>query len=78
MTDSTVPESLTLEQAYRAAFFLADQYISLEAAPDAGLVLFHQYLQSDPARWDDWTSAVREALRPDAGADPLADNLHHP
>jgi hypothetical protein len=75
VADPTSSQSLTLEQAYRAAFFLADQYIRAESNPDEGLVLFHQYLQSDPARWDDWTHAVRQALQPDAEPDPLADNL---
>lgn len=49
-----IPETLTLDQAFRAAFFLADQYLALERVPDEGLLLFHQYLQSDPARWEDW------------------------
>jgi hypothetical protein len=73
--DSSLPEFLTLEEAYRAAFFLADRYVDLEASPDEGLVLFHQYLQSDPARWEDWKRAVREAVRPETTPDPLAENL---
>ena len=70
-----LPEALTLEEAYRATFFLADAYIRLQSSPDVGLVLFHQYLQSDPARWDDWKRALQTALRPEVGPDPLADNL---
>lgn len=73
--DSSFPETLTLDEAYRAAFFLADLYIGLESSPDEGLVLFHQYLQSDPARWEDWKRGVREAMRPDATPDPLVENL---
>ena len=73
--DSTVPETLTLEEAYRAAFFLTDSYVAVESNPDEGLVLFHQYLQSDPARWEDWRQAVRRALRPEVNPDPLVDNL---
>lgn len=74
--DSSLPETLTLDQAYRAAFFFADRYVEVESNPDEGLVLFHQYLQSDPARWEDWKQSVREALRPEASPDPLVDNLH--
>lgn len=73
--DLTVPETLTLEQAYRAAFFLANPYVGLESSPGESLVLFHQYLQSDSARWNDWMQAVREAMRPEAVPDPLAGNL---
>jgi hypothetical protein len=73
--DSTVPDTLTLDEAYRAAFFLTDRYVSMESNPDDGLVLFHQYLQSDPARWEDWKQAVREAQRPEATPNPLVENL---
>jgi hypothetical protein len=73
--DSTLPETLTLDEAYRAAFFLTDLYVGIESNPDEGLVLFHQYLQSDPARWEDWKGAVRQALRPEANPDPLVENL---
>ena len=73
--DPSLPEILTLDEAYRAAFFLTDQYVGLESSPDEGLVLFHQYLRSDPARWEDWKHAVREAVRPGATTDPLVENL---
>jgi hypothetical protein len=66
---------LTLEQAYRAAFYLTDQYVSLESAPDVGLVLFHQYLQSDPARWENWLSAVWSAMAANPPSDPVTENL---
>lgn len=76
MTDSErLPETLTLDEAYRAAFFLTDLYVGVESSPDEGLVLFHQYLLSDPARWEDWKRAVRQAVSPEADPDPLADNL---
>jgi hypothetical protein len=74
--EPSLPETLTLDEAYRAAFFLTDMYVSIESSPDEGLVLFHQYLQSDPARWEDWKHAVREALRPEASPNPLTENLH--
>ncbi|MGO4604484.1 hypothetical protein [Terrabacter sp. 2YAF2] len=70
-----MPETLTLDQAYRAAFFMTDVYVGMESRPDEGLVLFHQYLQSDPARWEDWKEAVRKALQPNAPVDPLRENL---
>lgn len=73
--DAPLPETLTLEEAYRAAFFLTDLYVGIESTPDEGLVLFHQYLQSDPARWEDWKQSVRQALRRDSDIDPLSENL---
>ncbi|MBT9255296.1 hypothetical protein KMZ30_06865 [Phycicoccus sp. KQZ13P-1] len=75
MADEQLPEMVTLDEAYRAAFFMIDAYVELEARPDEGLVLFHQYLQSDPARWEDWKQAVSRARSPGAGLDPLAENL---
>lgn len=75
VSEEAIPETLTLDQAFRAAFFLADQYLALERVPDEGLLLFHQYLQSDPARWEDWKAAVRLAVE-GTGTDPLAENLH--
>ncbi len=77
MTDDVnLPETLTLEEAYRAAYFLTDIYVRIESSPDLGLVLFHEYLKSDPARWEDWKDAVGQALRPEAHPDPLVENLH--
>ena len=64
--DSILPKALTLDEAYRAAFFMTDLYVGLESDPDEGLVLFRQYLQSDPARWEDWKHAIRKAVRPRA------------
>ena len=37
INDDPLPETLTLEQAYRAAFYMVDQYIALEQVPDEGL-----------------------------------------
>ena len=59
----SLPETLTLDEAFRAAYYMADQYVALEREPDVGLVLFRQYLRSDPARWEDWTVAVRRVKR---------------
>lgn len=75
MSEESIPETLTLDQAFRATFFMTDQYMAFEQEPDEGLVLFHQYLRSDPARWDDWKAAIRQALKDDDVEDPLAENL---
>jgi hypothetical protein len=66
-TDDAMSESLTLDEGFRAAFFMIDGYMSLEKEPDEGLVLFHQYMLSDPARWSDWAKSVERAR-----ADPTA------
>ncbi|WP_256840395.1 hypothetical protein [Ornithinimicrobium faecis] len=75
MSEKAISEALTLDEAFRAVFFMTDQYLAREREPDEGLVLFHQYLQSDPARWEDWEAAVRRALEVGA-TDPLVENLH--
>jgi hypothetical protein len=66
-TEDAMAESLSLDEGFRAAFFMIDGYMSLEKEPDEGLVLFHHYMLSDPARWSDWTKSVEKAL-----ADPTA------
>ncbi|WP_440709873.1 hypothetical protein [Herbiconiux sp. YIM B11900] len=67
VTADAADESLSLEEGFRAAFFMVDDYMSLENEPDEGLVLFHAYLLSDPARWNDWKESVEKAR-----ADPTA------
>jgi hypothetical protein len=57
-----LPESLTLEEAFRAAYFLIDAYVGLDAAPSGDLELLRQYMLSDPARWSDWMQSVRRSL----------------
>ncbi|HEY0868877.1 MAG TPA: hypothetical protein VGD55_00620 [Acidothermaceae bacterium] len=75
MGDEPLPASLTLDPAFRAAYFLTKQYVALERQPDVGLGLYEQYLHSDPARWHDGTQAVRRALSDDRPSDPLSENL---
>ncbi|GAA1880565.1 hypothetical protein [Lapillicoccus jejuensis] len=75
MSDDALPTTLTLDEAFRAAFFLTKQYVALEREPGEGLVLFGQYPQSDPARWEDWQKAVRRAVNADEAIDPLTENL---
>ncbi len=54
---------LTENQAFRAAFFLVDQYLALEGeTPAEALVLFRQYVWSDPACSEDWQRAIDRAL----------------
>jgi hypothetical protein len=74
--DEPVPGVLTLGQAFRAAYFMTEQYVALESQPDTGLVLYEQYLHSDPARWEDWKTSVRRAVSDSAPSDPLTENLN--
>jgi hypothetical protein len=62
-----LPDSLTLAEAFRAAYYLVELYASLEQKPSESLNLFLQYLHSDPARWEDWLASVRRGLA-DGGA----------
>jgi hypothetical protein len=68
---SELPATLTLDEAFRAAYYMIDNYLQLEASPRGALVLYRQYLWSDPARWTDWVAAVRRALADDGEASPL-------
>ncbi len=74
MTDLThsadPPDSIDLDQAFRAAFYMVRQYVGREADPDEGLVLLLQYLWSDPARWADWKAAVEQAMTDGGLANP--------
>lgn len=74
MAEDELPRLLPLDVAYRAAFHLVDLWVSLESEPCEGLLLFHQYLQSDPARWSDWKECVRKALDGHS-EDPLRENI---
>ncbi|MGI8591399.1 MAG: hypothetical protein ACR2M5_10495 [Nakamurella sp.] len=62
-----LPASLTLDEAFRAAFYMIQLYASLEPQPSERIDLLLQYLHSDPARWHDWLTAVRRGLA-DGGA----------
>lgn len=68
--DPPIPASLTLDEAYRAAFYLVLQYIELERTPDPGLVLLARYMWTDPARWNDWLAAVQRGLADGGIANP--------
>lgn len=62
MADPALPERLTLDEAFRAAYFMVDQYLERERNPDEGLVLLWAYMKTDPARWSDWIGSVGRAL----------------
>jgi hypothetical protein len=66
-----LPGAITVDEAFRAAYYLTERYLDLESTPDEGLVLFVRYLSSDPARWNDWKQAVRAALADGGGASPV-------
>jgi len=61
-TPNNLPEQLTLDEAFRAAFYMIRKYADLEKEPNTTLTLLLQYLWTDPARWEDWQSAVSRAL----------------
>jgi hypothetical protein len=62
-----LPSSLTLEEAFSAAYFMIQIYGDVESWRSEDILLLHQYMKSDPARWNDWKRAVSRAL-----ADPSA------
>jgi hypothetical protein len=65
-----LPDSLSLDEAFRAAFYMVLQYLQVENEPNESLVLLAQYLWSDPARWSDWKSAVARGLSDQGLANP--------
>jgi len=69
MTDA-LPETLTLDEAYRAAFYFVLGYLSVEKQPSEDLTLFSRYMWTDPARWNDWLDAVRRGLADGGLANP--------
>ena len=77
---SDLPDGLSIDEAFRAAFYMVLQYLEIEqrakrARPDGpdpsrDITLLTQYMWSDPARWTDWQNAVRRALSDGGIADP--------
>ena len=70
-----LPERISLDTAYRAAYYLVEQYAALEVEPGEGLTEFIDYLRANPARWDDWRQAVLHVMTNARTDDPLAENL---
>ncbi|TPW77988.1 hypothetical protein [Schumannella soli] len=61
---SELPDELTLEAAFAATLVLVADFGEDHGWGDeADLVLFHEYLRSDPARWSDWKCAVARTAR---------------
>jgi hypothetical protein len=58
-----LPELLTLDEAYRAAFYIVLGWVRRGSQPDGDAVMLTQYLWTDPARQSDWQQAVRRALQ---------------
>lgn len=54
-------EPLTSDEAFRAAFYLVDRYLSLDPDLSGDLSLLWSYLQTDPARAEDWNDSIRRA-----------------
>lgn len=53
---------LTMDEAFRAAYYLIDDYVKVEGDhPREALVLYRGYMWSDPAREGDWRRAVERA-----------------
>jgi hypothetical protein len=63
-----LPDSLSVEESFRAAFYLVEAYFAIESTPDESLVDLLQYMRSDPARWSDWQKAVRRAVSDEGAA----------
>ena len=75
MSDEAQPSTLTLDEAYRAAFYLVQAYASRGCDPNGDIPLLLQYMWTDPARWDDWKKAVSRALKDDGAANPDHEGL---
>ena len=72
--ENELPETLTLEQAFSAAFFMIEIYGDVENWRSEDIGHLHKYMQSDPARWSDWKNAVSRALaEPNAAVEYLYD-----
>lgn len=65
-----LPDSLTLDEAFRSAFYMVELYVSLEQKPSEELLLLLQNLHSDPACWEYWLASVRRGLADGGWASP--------
>jgi hypothetical protein len=76
MTNDEEP-LLTLEEAYRAAYYFVMQYYGRERITPFMLMLSSMKLEgkqqtSDPAHWNDWLASVEKALTSPDLPDPDA------
>jgi hypothetical protein len=65
-----LPATLTLDEAYRSAFYLVLDYFRRGHEDPKDVVLLLQSMWTDPARWHDWQAAIRRALEDGGVADP--------
>jgi hypothetical protein len=70
MDEPDLPMTLTIDEAFRAAFYMVLQYLEIERDVNDEVLLYAQYLWSDPARSGDWETAIRRALADGGLADP--------
>jgi len=65
---------LTMDEAFRAAYYLIDDYVKIEGDhPQAALVLYRHYMWSDPGREEDWRRAVDRARSDETDSPELPD-----
>ena len=58
-----LPETITVEQAYQACYYMTDLHLALDGpTPGSTLILFGQYLASGSTRALDWSAAVQQAF----------------
>ena len=67
--DETLPATLTLDEAFRAAFYLVLEYVG-RGDSTGDVALLANYMWSDPARWTDWLKAVERAMTDNGIANP--------
>jgi hypothetical protein len=70
MDEPDLPTTLTIDEGFRAAFYMVLQYLEIEKDVNDEVLLYAEYLWSDPARRDDWETAIRRALADGGLADP--------
>jgi hypothetical protein len=68
--EDDVPDTLSIDEAFRAAFYMILQYLEIENFRSQDIVLLAMYMWTDPARWGDWKAAVRRALSDEGLANP--------
>ena len=70
MDEPDLPATLTINEAFRSAFYMVLQYLEIEREVNEEVPLFAHYLWTDPGRGQDWEDAIRRALADGGLADP--------
>lgn len=60
--DEIADRNLSSDEAFRAAFYMIDRYLSLDPDPSGDLSLLWSYMLDDPARDGDWAESIQRAL----------------